>query len=41
MTAADVVPSPIVPEARLRHDVGEGQGGGDFRTFYGGDFPHP
>jgi hypothetical protein len=28
----DVVPSPIVPEARLRHDVGEGQGGGDRRT---------
>jgi hypothetical protein len=27
-----VVPSPIVPEARLRHDVGEGQGGGDCRT---------
>ena len=26
------VPSPIVPEARLRHDVGEGQGGGDGRT---------
>jgi cell division protein FtsL len=26
------VPSPIVPEARLRHDVGEGQGGGDRRT---------
>ena len=25
-------PSPIVPEARLRHDVGEGQGGGDGRT---------
>jgi hypothetical protein len=28
----DVVPSPLVPEARLRHDVGEGQGGGDGRT---------
>jgi 16S rRNA (guanine527-N7)-methyltransferase len=27
------VPSPLVPEARLRHDVGEGQGGGDCRTF--------
>jgi len=26
------VPSPIAPEARLRHDVGEGQGGGDGRT---------
>jgi formamidopyrimidine-DNA glycosylase len=26
------VPSPLVPEARLRHDVGEGQGGGDCRT---------
>jgi len=28
-TAAAGVPSPIAPEARLRHDVGEGQGGGD------------
>lgn len=26
------VPSPIVPEARLRRDAGEGQGGGDSRT---------
>jgi len=26
------VPSPITPEACLRHDVGEGQGGGDGRT---------
>ncbi len=28
-----VVPSPIVPEARLRHDVGEGQGGGMAEQF--------
>ena len=26
------VPSPIVPEARLQRDAGEGQGGGDSRT---------
>jgi nucleoside triphosphate diphosphatase len=35
------VPSPIVPEARLRHDVGEGQGGGDRRTFIAGIPPTP
>jgi nucleoside triphosphate diphosphatase len=35
------VPSPIVPEARLRHDVGEGQGGGDGRTFIAGIPPTP
>jgi ATP diphosphatase len=35
------VPSPIVPEARLRHDVGEGQGGGDGRTFIVGIPPTP
>jgi len=34
--AGHTVPSPIVPEARLRHDVGEGQGGGDSRTSYVG-----
>ncbi len=28
-SARPAVPSPIVPEARLRHDVGEGQGGGE------------
>jgi ring-1,2-phenylacetyl-CoA epoxidase subunit PaaD len=27
-----MVPSPLTPEACLRHDVGEGQGGGDCRT---------
>jgi 2,4-dienoyl-CoA reductase (NADPH2) len=35
------VPSPIVPEARLRHDVGEGQGGGDRRTSKAGIPPTP
>jgi 16S rRNA (guanine527-N7)-methyltransferase len=35
------VPSPIVPEARLRHDVGEGQGGGDGRTSEVGIPPTP
>src|SRR6476660_5109069 len=35
------IPSPIVPEARLRHDVGEGQGGGDGRTFIVGIPPTP
>ena len=35
------VPSPIVPEARLRHDVGEGQGGGDGRTSAVGIPPSP
>ena len=30
--SAPTSPSPIVPEARLRHDVGEGRGGGDGRT---------
>ena len=35
------VPSPIVPEARLRHDVGEGQGGGDRRTSAAGVPPTP
>ena len=32
VTVASGVPSPIVPEARPRHDVGEGQGGGDGAT---------
>jgi formamidopyrimidine-DNA glycosylase len=36
-----VVPSPIVPEARLRHDVGEGQGGEDRRTSAVGSHPTP
>ncbi|HJZ44574.1 MAG TPA: flavoprotein, partial [Hyphomicrobiaceae bacterium] len=36
-----VVPSPIVPEARLRHDVGERQGGGDRRTLAVGVPPTP
>ena len=35
------VPSPIVPEARLRHDMGEGQGGGGLQNIEGGDSPHP
>ncbi len=35
------IPSPIVPEARLRHDVGEGQGGGDCRTSIAGIPPTP
>jgi formamidopyrimidine-DNA glycosylase len=35
------VPSPIVPEARLRRDVGEGQGGGDCRTVAEGIPPTP
>ena len=35
------IPSPIVPEARLRHDVGEGQGGGDRRTSAVGIPPTP
>jgi hypothetical protein len=30
--ARHIVPSPIAPEARLRHDVGEGQGGRDSGT---------
>ncbi len=30
-----IVPSPIVPEARLRHDVGEGQGGGESQSRVG------
>jgi hypothetical protein len=34
-------PSPIEPEARLRHDVGEGQGGGDGRTSAVGIPPTP
>jgi len=34
-------PSPIVPEARLRHDVGEGRGGGDGRTSNVGVPPTP
>jgi 2,4-dienoyl-CoA reductase (NADPH2) len=38
---ASSVPSPIVREARLRHDVGEGQGGGDCRTFAVGIPPTP
>ena len=40
-STASGVPSPIVPEARLRHDVGEGQGGGDCRTFNVGIPPTP
>ena len=40
-TQAAGVPSPIVPEARLRHDVGEGQGGGDGRTSVVGVPPTP
>ncbi len=35
------VPSPLVPEARLRHDVGEGQGGADPRTETFGVPPTP
>ena len=35
------VPSPIVPEARLRHDVAEGQGGGDCRISNVGIPPTP
>ena len=35
------VPSPLAPEARLRHDAGEGQGGGDSRTSQVGDPPTP
>jgi 16S rRNA G527 N7-methylase RsmG len=35
------VSSPIVPEARLRHDAGEGQGGGDRRTSKVGIPPTP
>ena len=35
------VPAPIVPEARLRHDVGEGQGGGYSRTIEVGTPPTP
>ena len=35
------VPSPVAPEARLRHDAGEGQGGGDCRTSKIGSSPHP
>jgi len=35
------VPSPLVPEARLRHDVGEGKGGGDRRTLAVGIPPTP
>jgi urea transport system permease protein len=39
--ASPSVPSAIVPEARLRHDVGEGQGGGDGRTLADGVPPTP
>jgi uncharacterized protein len=35
------VASPIVPEARLRYDVGVGQGGGDRRTLLAGAPPTP
>src|SRR5262245_14847181 len=35
------VPSPIVPKARLRHDVGEGQGGGESPTSAVGIPPTP
>jgi len=35
------VPSPVMPEACLRHDVGEGQGGGDGRTLEVGTPPTP
>jgi 16S rRNA G527 N7-methylase RsmG len=35
------VPSPIAPEARLQHDAGEGQGGGDSRTSVVGVPPTP
>ena len=35
------VPSPLAREARLRHDVGEGQGGGDGRTSEVGTPPTP
>jgi 2,4-dienoyl-CoA reductase (NADPH2) len=35
------VPSPVMPEACLRHDVGEGQGGGDCRTSAVGIPPTP
>jgi DNA ligase-associated metallophosphoesterase len=38
---AAVVPSPIMPKACLRHDVGEGQGGGDCRTSAVGIPPTP
>jgi isoleucyl-tRNA synthetase len=40
-SASRSIPSPIVPEARLRHDVGEGQGGGDARTSAVGVPPTP
>jgi hypothetical protein len=39
--ACHSVPSPVAPEARLRHDVGEGQGGGDCRTSKVGSPPTP
>jgi len=35
------VSSPIASEARLRHDAGEGQGGGDSRTSKVGNPPTP
>jgi excinuclease ABC subunit B len=35
------VPSPLVPKPRLRHDVGEEQGGGDRRTSIVGVPPTP
>ena len=37
----DRIPSPLTPEACLRHDVGEGQGGGDGRTSEEGIPPTP
>jgi hypothetical protein len=41
MTLRDGAPSPITPKACLRHDVGEGWGGGDRRTFDVGIPPTP
>jgi hypothetical protein len=35
------VPFPVAPEARLRHDVGEGQGGGESQTSNVGSPPTP
>src|SRR5262245_15822060 len=40
-TPSVTVPSPIVPEARLRHDAGEGQGGGDLRRSILDTLPTP
>jgi len=41
VTVAAIVPSPLVPEARLRHDVGEGQGGGEPPALVVGSPPTP